>query len=84
MLFPATPTFSDLLTEVVKRGWTARSRKHYALDRGVNESALLRYADGAVSVYERVTFETVLLNCDWALNFVVDQVKSRREKKGAA
>lgn len=81
---PETPSFPALLMEAAKFGTSVRSRKQYALDHGVDETALIRYANGAVSVYERREIESVLSRCDWARNFVVDLVKNRRRKKDAA
>lgn len=80
---PETPTFPELLTQAM-RGPGGRSSRQYALDHGVDEAALARYASGAVTVYERAEIQNVLTVNDWAMNFVVDLVKSRRRKRSAA
>ena len=81
---PETTSFPAFLTEVMQRGQSVRSQKHYALDHGVDEAALSRYASGAVSVYERQEIQNVLIRCDWARNYVIDLVKNQRRKRSAA
>ena len=73
--------FEDLLMTAV-RGPSFRSTRTFALDHGVDEPALLRYASGAVSMYERLEIEAVVRQCDWARQFVVQHVKSTRYKQG--
>ena len=80
---PETPTFPELLTEAM-RGPRFRSSRQHALDHGVDEMALTRYAGGAVSASERAEIQNVLTSCDWAMKFVIDLVKSRRRKRSAA
>jgi hypothetical protein len=80
----AAPTFPALLEEAMRQSSSARSRRQYSLDHGIDETALIRYANGAVSTYERREIEGVLTKCDWARNYVVDLVKNRRVKRDAA
>lgn len=80
----ATPSFPALLEEAMRRVSSARSRRQYSLDHGVDETALIRYANGAVSTYERQEIQGVLSKCDWARNYVVNLVKNRRAKRDAA
>jgi hypothetical protein len=61
-----------------------RGGKSYALDHGVDEVALVRYANGAVSVYERREIQGVISRNEWARNFVIDHVKRQRAKRNAA
>lgn len=87
----ATPTpamtsmsFPAFLEEAMLRGRSVRSQKTHALDLGVDEAALIRYANGAVSAYERTEIEHVIANCDWARKIVVNQVKNKRRHRNAA
>ena len=57
---------------------TPRGTRDQALDYGIDETALLQYASGAVSVYERRFIQSVLVRNEWAMKFVVDAIKRRR------
>jgi hypothetical protein len=57
-----------------------RGTRECALDLGVDEMALLRYASGAVSTYERQEIQNVLVRNEWAMNYVVRAVKDRRKQ----
>jgi hypothetical protein len=70
--------FETFLATAVRQPRTTRT---YALDHGVDEPALLRYASGAVNMYERKEIEHVLIRCEWAQKFVVDHIKSTRQKR---
>lgn len=89
MLTTATATpanemsFPEFLEEALSRGSPVR-HKQYSLDHGVDETALIRYANGAVSTYERSEVEAVLTKCDWARDFVVNLVKNKRVLRNAA
>ena len=53
----------------------------YALDHGVDEETLVRYANGVISDGERVTVEGVIGRCSWAREFVIDRVKRRKRQR---
>jgi len=88
MLTTATPTtessFPKFLADASAYNQRVLSGKSYAHDHGVDETALLRYANGAVSVYERREIEEVVARCAWALDWVVNYVKNKRETRQAA
>jgi hypothetical protein len=91
MLLTATPTpatttmsFPAFVEEAMSRGRSVRSQKEHALDLGVDEAALIRYANGAVSAYERTEIQNVIANCDWAREIVINQVKNKRRHRNAA
>jgi hypothetical protein len=79
---PAGTTFEGLLTSATRHD--ARNSKNYALDHGVDETVLVRYANGAVSTYEHREIQSVIARCKWARDFVVDQVKRKRVVRSAA
>jgi hypothetical protein len=78
----ATESFESLLARAANR----RSSRPHSLDHGVDEQALVRYSDGAVSVGERQIIQAVLSQCSWAHKFVIGRVKRRRPqgKRSAA
>lgn len=76
----ANPTFSSLVASAATR----LDSRDYAVDLGLDEPTLLRYANGVVSMYERRCIEHVLVRNSWSRQFVVDLVKSRRRKRSAA
>jgi len=85
---PATPTiatmdFPTFLTEIMANGGT-RATRGYSLDHGVDEEALVRYANGAVSVSEREEIEGVIGRCAWARLTVDKYIKHKRIWKDAA
>ncbi len=89
MLSPAAPTaptkhmdFPAFVDWLFSGG--SRSDRTYALDNGVDETALIRYANGAASAYERSEIQNIISRCRWAQQFVVDYVKQKRVKKDAA
>ena len=89
MLLTATPPTTspgsfESLVDTAMRGRRPQSERHYALDHGVDEPALSRYASGAVSVYERYEIECVIAKCVWARNYVVDLVRDSRRVRNAA
>ncbi|MHC4180280.1 MAG: hypothetical protein ACYSWU_22475 [Planctomycetota bacterium] len=69
------PEFLDYLMKGATRG-----TRSYALDHGVDEPALIRYANGAVTVYEREEIQDVLSRCAWARDYVVNYVKWKRTR----
>jgi hypothetical protein len=71
-----SPTFETL----VNRAALHMGSRPYALDHGVDEQALIRYADGALSVSERDSVAGLLARCSWARKFVVGRVKKHRWK----
>jgi hypothetical protein len=77
-----TPTdFDNLLMDAMK----LRGSRNHALDLGVTQEALFRYADGAVfDEGERQAIEHVVARCEWSRSLVVERVKSRRKKRVAA
>jgi hypothetical protein len=76
----STPSFEALLTASLGVCET----RDYALDLGIDETALIRYANGAVSMYRRREIQHVLLRNSWSRDYVVDYVKSKRVKQVAA
>lgn len=75
----ANPTgFVNLIGDILPEVAKFRGSRDYALDRGVDEKALERYATGACSLYEREEIESVIARNKWSLDYVVQYVKSRR------
>jgi len=69
--------FPAFLARAVSRGTRPRP-----LDYGIDETALIRYADGAVSDDgERALVEHFVLRDEWCHQFVVNRVKQRRKNK---
>lgn len=62
----------------------ARGTRHYAHERGVDEAALIRYANGAVSNYERAEIAAIISRNEWARDFVVQEIKQKRKSAAAA
>lgn len=71
---PKVDSFPELLNLVM----TARDTRDHALELGVDETALIRYADGAVCDGEHRIITGVLAKNRWALSFVADRIKQRR------
>jgi len=80
---PGQKTFADLVSEAAQLPRPSDTRTH-ALSLGFDETALLRYASGAVSTYERHEITNLVIRCEWARKFIVDHVKSRRRVAVAA
>jgi len=76
----AHKSFEMLLSDALTRGRT----ETFALDHGVDHEALIRYANGAVSVYERAQINYVLARCERSRRTVVDLVRERRCERNAA
>ena len=75
-----TQTFETLLISAMGSG--LRDARGYALDFGVDETALIRYADGAVcDGEERRTIEHVVSRNRWSRDFVVNHVKRKRHNE---
>ena len=70
--------FEQSITDALPAVETRRASRDYALDYGIDEKALERYASGACSLYERKSIESVLTRCRWAMSYVVALVKDRR------
>ena len=73
-----TVSFPMLVTASITSG--VRDARTYALDYGVDEEALIRYANGAFCDEERQTIQGVIARNKWARNFVVNHVKRKRKK----
>lgn len=72
-----TQTFETLLISAMGSG--LRDSREYALDFGVDETALVRYANGAVcDGGERRAIEHVVSRNRWSREFVVNHVKRKR------
>lgn len=67
-------SFPDLLNLAM----TARDTRDASLNLGIDETALIRYADGAVCDVEHREITGVLAKNRWALDFVVNRIKQRR------
>ena len=75
----ANPTeFVNLIDSLLPEVIRLRGSRDYALNRGVDEKALERYATGACSLYEREEIESVIAKNKWSRDYVVQYVKSRR------
>jgi hypothetical protein len=59
---------------------TVRDTRDHALSLGVDETALIRYADGAVCDEERHVLTGVLAKNRWALQYVSNYIKQRNER----
>lgn len=73
-------TFPELVTE----SSGMRDARTYALDFGVDEEALVRYANGAFCDEERQSIQRVIARNKWAMEFVVNHVKRKRKKNRVA
>jgi len=71
--------FENLVSETQPKLNELRISRDYAQDLGVDEKALERYVSGACSLYERKEVEAVISQSQWAMSFVSDLVKSRRQ-----
>jgi len=85
----ATPTLRAATEEfesLLARAANHRGTRSQSLDHDIDEQALVRYSDGAVSVGERQVVQEFLSCCSWAHKFVVGRVKRRRpqENRNAA
>jgi hypothetical protein len=76
---PGRTAFENLVTDAM-RGASQLRQRDYALDHGVDEQALVGYATGALSVYERKEIEQIIIRCEWARKFVVDHIKEQRKE----
>jgi len=79
----AAHDFETFLTTAIRQGRASETRG-YALDHGVDETALVRYANGAVCDEERRDIEAVVSRNRWSREYVVDLVKSKRKNRVAA
>jgi len=79
---PAASAFETFLTTTMQGG--LRRSRSYALDHGVDESALVQYVNGAVCDEERRFIESIIVRNEWSRTYVVDLVKSRRKSRVAA
>ena len=79
MLLVTPPTTTGGFESLLSRAAFHRGSRDYALDYGVDEEALICYADGAVADDGGIT--GVLVCCEWATKFVVERVKRRRLQK---
>jgi len=79
---PAASDFETFLTTAMQGG--LRHTRGYALDHGVDESALVQYVNGAVCDEERHYVESIIARNEWSRTYVVDLVKSRRKNRVAA
>ena len=76
-------SFPSLFSAALKDG--SRDTRAYALDLGIDKSALQRYACGAVfDEEERGHVQHVILRNAWSMNYVVNLVKRRRWNRSAA
>ena len=73
-------TFEILVSQANRTRGTTRG---HALDLGLDEQALARYVSGACSAYERTEIERSLLQCNWAMERVVEMMRSRRRREAA-
>ncbi len=77
----STPAHFETLLETAMRS-DPRNTRDYALDFGVDEKALIRYADGAIcDEGERRSIERVVSRNRWSQNFIVERVKQKRKRK---
>lgn len=82
---PAAPTTRSQFETLVSNASQLRGCKQHALDHGVTEEALIRYADGAVfDDGERAFLERFISRNDWSRRVVVERVKSKRKKLRSA
>jgi len=70
--------FPGFFDRAVTRLSAWRNSREYALELGVDEEALERYATGAISMYERSEIEPILVKCQWAMNYVARLAKAQR------
>ena len=75
-------TFPELVTESIASG--VRDARTYALDFGVDEEALVRYANRALCDEERQSIQRIIARNKWAREFVVNHVKRKRKKNRVA
>lgn len=76
---PAT-TPSVSFPELLNLAFSARSTRSYTQLDGLDETALIRYADGAVcDGGEHLRITSLVAKNDWALNFIANHVKQKRQ-----
>ena len=78
---PATGDFETTVEAAIRGFRGTHTTRTYAHDHGIDEQALVNYATGACTVYERREIENVLARCHWALDFVVKWVKQQRKEQ---
>lgn len=74
------PTTRVSFPELLNLAMTARDTRDHALDFGVDETALIRFADGAVCDEEHRKITGVLAKNNWALSFVSNYLKQKRRR----
>lgn len=82
---PSAPTTRSQFETLLTNAFSLRGSKQHALDCGVTQEALIRYADGAVfDDGERAHIESVVSRNEWSRKIVVERVKSKRKKLRSA
>lgn len=77
---PTSPTSSVSFPELLHLAQTARDTRDYALNLGIDESALVRYADGAVCDEEHRIITGVLAKNRWSLDFLKSYLDQKRRR----
>ena len=77
----ARRSFETLLNEAGRQNRRQHATRAFALDHGVDEKTLAKYASGGLSMYERHEIEAVIARCAWAHQIVVNIVKKRRQQQ---
>lgn len=73
---PKVESFPTLLNLAM----ITRDTREHALHLGIDETALIRYADGAVCDEEHRFLTGILAKNRWALDFVVNHIKQRNQR----
>jgi hypothetical protein len=74
------PPKVDSFPELLNLAMTVRGTRNYAEHVGIDETALIRYADGAVcDGGEHLRITRLVSKNDWALNFIANHVKQKRQ-----
>jgi hypothetical protein len=75
---PVAPSSPVSFETLLNLAFTTRDTRDYAEQHGVDETALVRFADGAVCDEEHRRITAVLAKNAWSLSFLSNLLKRRR------
>lgn len=70
--------FTKLITEVMPGVAKFRASREYAIELGVDEQVLERFASRACSDYESRLVKEILIKNTWSRTYLVNLIKQRR------
>ena len=77
---PSNPGFTTFIADLMPKVRALRASREYALDYGITEQDLDRYAAGSCSTSDRQHIQHVLARCQWAVDHVIKRVREQRSK----